>query len=247
MACQRAFPKLTEISADHLSAAQIAPDGGIGEPQPIAGPVTSTLNGRVERSDLTGSNPVQGTADAYVMVRDGTQEDWQLLHSAFLHIYGRGETSTKDGALSSFGSKARRTPHGIATPVHVLRAKLDMLLHSPDWKLLVACPNFQPNEVIGMVLYRHKLRNPLRREVGWLTVKPKWQRKRVASELLRVAGLTPCIDNQIQTIDCAFWLPEICEVLAPKFGYRLRFRPYLPDVALYSMIEAQQQKGEVVE
>lgn len=204
------------LSADHLSAAQI--------------------------DEATTPEPGSGSVEEshYVIVRDGTQEDWPLLHSAFIHIYGKGEANRPSDVTGFYGSKARRTPHGIATPVHVLRAKLDMLLHSPEWKLSVACPNFQPSEVLGMVLYKHKLHNPLRREVGWLTVKPQWQRKGVARELLRVAGLTPCIDNQIQTIDCAFWLPEICEVLAPKFGYRLRFRPYLPDVALYSMIEAQQ-------
>ncbi len=178
------------------------------------------------------------TDSSGVIVRDGTRDDWPLLRAAFIRVYGKGERphDYKD----ELGPRLR-SPYGVAVPLSVLHMKLDMLLNSPEWKLIVACPSFAQSEIMGMLLYKTTIRNPRFRDIGWLTVKPQWQRKGIATALMKLANLEPSTSIML---NCAFWYPDICERVAPRLGYNMQFRPYIPDVALYSMVNDRSNSGD---
>lgn len=121
--------------------------------------------------------------------------------------------------------------------------KLEQFRTAPNWKLITACPSTNHDEVMGMLLYRDDASIPP--AVAWITVKPIYQHKGVAKALIKHSGIPK------GEIDCAFYLSTVTnrkgtptdkffEPLgnikdwAAKLGFRLNFKPYLPDVELWN-------------
>lgn len=165
-------------------------------------------------------NNVNAAVSSPVIVRDSRDTDWPLLFVSFANHYIKNPDSV----------------YGYRTPPHTLIDKLEQFRRSPNWKLSVAASGFDDNEILGFMLYRHTPfiipnrqanspgSNPA---IAWITVKPIYQRRGVATALLKVAKF-PKGD-----IDCAFLLPQVAE-LAKRHGYNLHFRPYLSEVELWN-------------
>lgn len=158
--------------------------------------------------------------DSTVIIRNGGIDDCPLLYEAFFRVYGSSE--------SWYG---RHTPH------RILRAKMEQLLEAPHWRFLVACPSHEPTEIMGMLVYCPPQGFSKRFQVGWVTVKPNWQRQGIARALFTHAGMVPPME-----IDCAFvmrsLLPSNGEALA-RHRFKIYFKPYIPDIALYNTILAR--------
>lgn len=169
------------------------------------------------------NNDVDASALA-VVIRNGKAEDCPLLYDVFFNIYG--------GPNSVYG---RSTPH------RILRTKMEQLLEAPDWRFLVACPQHEQTEIMGMLVYCPPTRYNKRYQVAWVSVRPHWQRQGIARALFKFAGMIPPMD-----LDCAFltreMLPKQGEQIA-RHGFKVYFKPYLPDIALLNTIIARDNQS----
>lgn len=122
--------------------------------------------------------------------------------------------------LDSFWREYRNgSPYAKGVPPNVLTGKMESLLLSPLWRAIVAAPDGEADPVLGYLVYRDEA------TVGWLHVIREWRKKGVARALLAHAGI------QRGQVACAFLPPEVAKE-ATKRGWTLRFRPYLPDIAM---------------
>lgn len=174
------------------------------------------------------STPTASSVDASptVVIRNGTADDCPLLFDAFFRVYG--------GSESWYG---RGTPH------RILRAKMEQLLEAPHWRFTVACPSHEQTEIMGMLVHCPPTERNRRYQVGWISVKHDWLGNGIARALLKHAGMVPPME-----LDCAFimrnMLPKAGEPTA-RHGFKLYFKPYLPDIALLNtIIHRNKQNGE---
>ncbi len=163
--------------------------------------------------------PLDDTTTPHVIVRDGRQSDIALLCSSFANIYS-----------------SKRSHYGYCVPPQILVNKLEILINSPRWKLLVAAPSTADDEVMGMLLYRPITRATPWQTVAWVTVKPLWQRKGIAKALFAVAKLIR------GDVECAFLIEDDVMRWSEQHGYTLLFRPYLPEVEMWTALEREVQK-----
>jgi hypothetical protein len=176
---------------------------------------------RPKKSDLASVSPV--------CIRKGTSKDFAIIRT---------------DVLNALTSHASWFAHRVNK--RILRAKLDALLLSPRWQLLVCCPIHEPIEVMGAILYRmpataEQLERakenppitalPLYPQLAWIFALPKYRRIGVATALLKHAGLADATE-----IECAFMMPGMLKRL---FGNRvsLRYKPYLPDCEILEAFE----------
>jgi GNAT superfamily N-acetyltransferase len=138
-----------------------------------------------------------------VSIRPGGQSDQALLFDSFIRTYGN-------------------TPHARGTPSRILEESMLSLLASDRWRFDIACATDEPTEILGMFVYR----TGVPQRAAWLHVKQIWRGKGVARALLNHAGF------RAGEVECAFLDPDSAKFAATK-GFRLRFRPYLPAVALF--------------
>lgn len=161
-------------------------------------------------NDTDANINIDNSEAPHVVVRVGRPQDWPLLCKSFAKHYIANSQSY----------------YGYGVPPHTIITKLEQFRDSPAWRLLVACPSTDEDEVMGMLLFRIATHENERQAAAWITTKPLYQRKGVANALIKVAGIVK------GEIGCAFLLPHIAKLAQPK-GYVLRFRPYLPDVELW--------------
>lgn len=152
-----------------------------------------------------------------IVIREGCRDDWHWLSSRFAIEY--------HSAAPARG-----------VPVRVLISKLEALLEAPDWRLIVCVPADEPTEILGALLYRPPTDPDWMQRAAWMQVKPEWRRRGVATALLKDAKMRP------GQVHCAFLPPEVGKAADPK-GWRLRFRPYLPDIAVWERLKVEAKRA----
>lgn len=171
---------------------------------------------------MDNSNTQAPASDTGVLIRDGRQGDWALLLTSFANIYS-----------------TRKSYYGYRVLPRILVDKLEAFLKHPEWKLITACDSSATDEIMGMVVYRAtNAGQPYARPaIAWMTVKPVWQGKGIGRALLKATGIGP------GQVDCAFMIPSVAQWMTDK-GYTLRFRPYMPEVAMWEMIQRKMESHE---
>jgi hypothetical protein len=150
-----------------------------------------------------------------VVIREGKAEDYPLLYDAFFKVYGQSRDSW----------------WGRGVPHRILRAKMEQLLEAPGWRCLIACPSHEPDEIMGMLVFSPPNVRTKNYQIGWITTKGFWSKQGIAKALLKSAG----IDLQNMQVDCAFMMPKVQQWAAQR-GYKLLFKPYIPDIALWNTL-----------
>jgi GNAT superfamily N-acetyltransferase len=106
-------------------------------------------------------------------------------------------------------------------------AKMEALIAAPGWMFRVLCPEETPDEIMGLLVYRPPQKpGSVVQSIAWVYVKDIYRQRGVARALLQHARI-----NRGE-VHCPFVDPEVAKRAAMK-GWRLRFRPYLPDVAIW--------------
>lgn len=146
------------------------------------------------------------------MIREGRTADWPCLKARFYDEFGQHSLAAR------------------GVPRQILMGKLLVLLESKAWRLITAVPEWDADEILGLLLYK-----PGANAAAWLTVKEVYRGRGVGRALVDQAGIKP------GNVDCAFIDPMAAK-RAERHGYKLRYRPYLPDVAQWDTLRDEVER-----
>src|SRR5215831_3050958 len=139
-------------------------------------------------SSTEAPNSTQLVERVEISIRSGRDTDWPLFASAFCNVYVNRRPQRNLNGAKIWPN--RICVYSFGTPPHILANKLEALTKAPNWRLIVACPKWDDDEIMGAFLYKERSSSK-RQTAGWITVKPKYQKRGVARALFNFSGFKP--------------------------------------------------------
>lgn len=140
-----------------------------------------------------------------------------------------GEAGDIPYVLDSFVDTYSRAPHAHGASRELLASLMEPLLSSPDWRIAVATPYWDPTVIVGYIVYRPAPDL----SIAWVHTRGPWRRRGVARLLLAHAGLGLEKARGVE-LEVPFMVQRVSAKqpalvdIARKHHVTVRFRPYLP-------------------